>query len=218
VGVYYTGIRQAAGAAIGCLVVAIFLLEGPDKWKYLLVFTGLSLLVAIVGSFLFSEVLEMTQSQVDNKDYVRYLSADFFLNEYWPHWSAKLLGNGPGHGTKAYGKEIEYYQLIFGYYRSDVGIIGVYNQLGVLYVLNILFVNLKGVFKKINQSEGNYLKLFFFQGLFLILLSVGYTNPSGMVFYSIIYYLFEKVALADDKPLKPLVHSRPFRKALASQE
>src|SRR5690606_31568872 len=108
----------------------------------------------------FSELIEITNDQLDNDDYIRFLSADYYLNEYWPHWSTKLLGNGRAHGLSEYGEEMALLTDL-GFHRSDVGIIGTYNEFGIFYIINIAMFYFFGLFAKIREKKDKYLKIFF---------------------------------------------------------
>lgn len=217
VGFYYTGTRQAMVAAAGCMFLATFLLEGAAKWKYIFVFVAGFFLVALFGAFLFTEIVEMTQNEVDNDDYVRYLAADFFLNDYWPHWGAKLLGNGPAHIDTAYGQEMEYLKKAIGLYRSDVGIIGAYNELGAFFVIAIVVTCVRAIFMKIKRPEGRYLKLFFFNALSLLILNQAFTSSGGMVFYSILFFLADKAMQKEEEPVQKHTSIKwPRRRTLVS--
>jgi hypothetical protein len=199
IGLYYTGTRQIMFAAFASLFVAILLVKGVSKWKYLLFFTIMIFLLVSSFAYLFDELLEMTTAQVSDEDYIRILSANFYLYEYWPHWTAKLIGNGPAHGDSAYGQEIEQLQSYLTFYRADIGIIGVFNSLGIFFVLNILWVNLKGIFFKIKNQKDKYLKVFFFYFTSLLLLSTSYDTMAVIPFFCFIFYLIDKSVEQDNE-------------------
>ncbi len=192
VGLFYYGTRQVGVAAIASLFILILLVKGVAKWKYLLFFTICMLFLVSSLSFLFDKYVEMTSSQLDDEDYIRILSGNFYLYEYWPHWTAKLIGNGTSHHTSNYGQEIEQLQSYLGFYRADIGIIGAFNQYGIFFVLNILWVNIKGIFLKINFDKDKYLKVFFFYLTSMLILSQSYNSMSAIPFYCFIFYLIDK--------------------------
>jgi hypothetical protein len=179
-------------AAFTSLFVAILLVKGVSKWKYLLFFTICMFLLVSSFSYLFDELIEMTTTQVSDEDYIRILSANFYLYEYWPHWTARLIGNGPAHGDSGYGQEIEQLQSYLTFYRADIGIIGVFNSLGIFFVFNILWVNLKGIFLKLKNQKDKYLKVFFFYFTSLLLLSTSYETMAVIPFFCFIFYLIDK--------------------------
>jgi hypothetical protein len=201
IGLYYYGTRQVGVAALASLFIAILLVKGVSKWKYLLFFTICMFLLVNSLSYLFDTYVQMTTSQLDDEEYIRILSANFYLNEYWPHWTTKLLGNGTSHHTSDYGQEIEQLQSYLGFYRSDIGIIGAYNQFGIFFIINILWVNIKGIFLKIPSAKDKYLKVFFFYFISLLLLSQSYSNMAVIPFYCLIFYLIDKSLTKNDEQI-----------------
>jgi len=192
-GLYYTGGRQTLAASFACIIVAVLLLEGISKWTYLIMFSILGVLVILVlQPAMIMNMISLTDEQVNNKDYIRFHSANFYLNEYWPHWGAKLLGNGRPHELCNYGVEMNYIQKVLHFFRSDVGIIGVYNTYGLFYVLTIFAVNIKGMFMRLRDREDKYLKPIFFYTFFTLLLNVSYAGTGNIPFFCLLYYIADK--------------------------
>ncbi len=108
IGFYYYGTRQFALGAAACMLVAVLLLRGTAKWKYLLLITVVVMLSIPFVDLLFGSYIEMTNQQMEYDDDIRLRSARFFFYEYWPHWGAKILGNGRAHEAVAYGREMDY--------------------------------------------------------------------------------------------------------------
>lgn len=192
-GLYFYGTRQVAIMAILCMLVAVLMLKGIAKWKFIFLSTLIGITVVLVAQpTIISDYIHLTTVQMSDDDYIRYKAADFYLNDYWPHWGAKLLGNGKPHETSAYGIEMEYIVHELGFYRADIGIIGTYNSFGIFYVLTIIIASIKGVFLKFNSDKDKYLKLLFFYVTFLLPLNVGYAHAPGMCFFSLLYFLVDK--------------------------
>jgi hypothetical protein len=193
VSLYFYGTRQFAVAAIACMFLASLFVKGKAR-----VYAILGLLVAIptISFFkdeLFSQYIEMTKDQLQYGDDIRQLSGNFWLFEYWPNnWTAKLTGNGPAHEESSYGEEMELIRVFFHYYRSDVGIIGVFNEFGIFYVINIIYVNLIGLKNKFYLNKDKYLKILFINSLVLLVLSQYYTQSIGIPFYCLLFYLVDK--------------------------
>lgn len=197
VGLYFFGTRQNLVAAGGCMLICVLYLQGLARWKYLLLFAvGFAILI-LFSSLLFGELMEMTSRQLDDEDYIRFMSADFFLYDYWPHWSAKFIGNGRSHAMSDYGVEMEMVKEM-GYYRSDIGIIGTYNEYGIFYVFNIIVLFFTGVFFKMKSRKFLYLKLYFFYFALLLMLSIEFTYASSIPFYCFLFYLLDKTCLEED--------------------
>ncbi len=190
-GFYYYGTRQFALGAAACMLVAVLLLRGAAKWKYLLLLTVVIMLALPFIDLLFGSYIEMTNRQLEYDDDIRLRAANFFLYDYWPHWGAKILGNGRPHEAVAYGREMDYINNVLRYFRSDVGIIGAYNQFGIFYVLNIIFFNIKGLRVKFLSKEDKYLKLFFYSSLFVLITNQSYATESGIPFFCLTLYLLD---------------------------
>ncbi len=206
-GFYFYGTRQFALSALLCLCVSVFFVSGMHK-IYLATF--LCIAGAVIFNYrdqLFGQYIEMTSDQLKYGDDIRLLSANFFLTEYWPSRIARLIGNGAAYASSKYGKEIVNINLYMHYYRSDVGIIGAFNQFGLLYALNILWLNIKGLTGKYFGYKNVYLRLFFLNALILIVLSEYYSNPTVIPFYCFILYLTdksweEKTSVAEDDEMQ----------------
>lgn len=193
VGFYYYGTRQFALAAIICLVVAALAQEGKVRYYAVLTMTIAGLVLVSLSSILFADYIEMTKEQVGSQEEdIRELSAEFYLYEYWPHWSATIFGNGYPHPDSDYGIETAYLNDPIGFYRSDVGIIGAFNTFGIFYILNILLANIKGIRKKYYTEETNYLRLFFFNALLLYIISEYYSYSSAIPYFCMLFYMADK--------------------------
>jgi hypothetical protein len=175
-----------------CLAITFFLVNGRAKvYAAAVLFIGIPL-VFYFRDNLFGQYIEMTAEQFKYGDNIRERSAEFWLNEYWPHWITKLIGNGTPHILSAYGIEMEKIRDTFHYYRTDVGIIGAYNEYGALYVLNILWLNFVGLKSKFYSDNTKYLKLLFIYTTILLLTTEYYSHLIGMPFYCLLFYLVDK--------------------------
>ncbi len=210
-GLYFYGTRQFALSAVICLVISAFFVKGMHR---IYMITFLCIATAVILHYkdqIFGQYVELTEEQLKyGGEDIRLMSANFFLTEYWPSRLARLIGNGVAYASSRYGKEIVNINLYYHFYRSDVGIIGAFNQFGLLYVLNILWVNIKGLAGKYFNYDSGYMRLFFLNALLLIVLSEYYSNPTVIPFYCFILYLadksFEEKKLAERETSSQLVH------------
>ncbi len=191
-GLYFYGTRQFALSAVICMGFAAFLVSGMNRIYMMAFLCVAAVVVFIFRDQLFGQYVELTEEQLKYGDDIRMLSANFFLTEYWPSRLARLIGNGAAYAASLYGKEVVHINLYMHFYRSDVGIIGAYNQFGILYALNILWANIRGLTGRYFNSENNYLRLFFLNALLLMVLSEYYSNPTVIPFYCFIFYLVDK--------------------------
>ena len=192
-GFYYFGTRQFAAAAVLTMGVAILYLRPALRAKYIALMIPVVLVMLLFKDALFGDYIEMTNQQMEFGDEdIRALSASFWLNDYWPHWVTKIIGNGPPHMLSNYGRENEFIISYLHFYRSDVGIIGTYNKYGILYALNIIWVSLRAITIKIPDVKDRYLKILFFNVIFLIVTNESYSNDGVMPYYSFVMYLIDK--------------------------
>ncbi len=97
---------------------------------------------------------------------VRVQAGTYFLTEFSPDNSNRLLGNGaPYWGESAYGIFVENMEIQYGYFMSDVGIIGMYAMFGVLSVLGFILIWIKS-FTIPLPKEYYYLKYYLWYLLF----------------------------------------------------
>jgi hypothetical protein len=189
---YYYGTRQFAIAGIICIPLAVLFLKGKSRMiAASLIIIGATL-IFYYRDPLFQQYIEMTRNQYQGGEDVRQMGAKFWLFEYWPHWTTQIFGNGRPHINSAYGAEMERIRLTYHFYRSDVGIIGAFNEFGILYVLNVLWTTLKGLRSRYLLTFDKYLVLLFINSLVLLLTSLYYSNSMGIPFYCLLFYVFEK--------------------------
>ncbi len=207
IGFYFFGTRQFALSAVACLCISAFFVKGIHRIYMVALLIVATLIIINYRDYLFGQYVELTAEQLKYGDDIRLLSANFFFSEYWPNKLAKIIGNGQAYATSQYGKEMLNINLYFHYYRSDVGIIGAFNQFGILYALNILWLNIKGLTGKYYTYENRYLILFFLNALLLIVLSEYYSNPAVIPFYCFILYLTDK-SLEEKKLIEQNIDSQ----------
>lgn len=191
-GFYFFGTRQFALAVLLCMCISIFYVKGMAKLNSLVFVTGGLVVLFVFKDVLLSEYIRMTSEQLESNDDIRMLCAQFYFYDYWPHWTAKIIGNGVPNSDSKYGIEANNIRDYFHFFKSDIGIIGAYNTFGILYVLNIFWLNIKGMKNKYYTRENKYLKLMFINALILIFISEYYFNSSAIPFYCFVLYLVDK--------------------------
>ncbi|MEP6584169.1 MAG: hypothetical protein ABJA90_07870 [Ginsengibacter sp.] len=213
-GFYYYGTRQFALSAVVCLCIAAFFAKGMYR---IYMITFLCIVAAVILKYkdqLFGQYVELTADQLKYGDDIRLLSANFFLTEYWPSRFARLIGNGLAYASTRYGREMVNINLYLHFYRSDVGIIGAFNQFGLLYVLNIFWLNIKGLTGKYLSSESGYMRLLFLNPVLLIVLSEYYSRSTVIPFYCFVLYLADKSLeeknLSKGKPETQVANETPY--------
>lgn len=160
-GAVLQGTRQALVTLTGFTGLFI-LLNRQIKSKGLIMFIGM--IVGVSGFFMFYDIiygmLSVTESQmVKAEDPIRIRAARFFTGEFMQHPLNYVFGNGADHGSSSFGKKIIYYKFVYGFFQSDIGVIGDYSKFGAFYVLAEVVIYLKILLGRIPKSL-NVLKYF----------------------------------------------------------
>ncbi len=164
---------------------------------------SLSILSVIPVYFMFQEIfqnmVEVTLEQRSEGDEnIRVRAALFFLGNLFPNKMAYILGNGAHSLNSSFGQKIWMYKEVFGFYQSDIGIIGDYTKFGILFVVAEIMI----IVKAIRLKQGEYIKyiryLFIFK-LFTLFTGGGFlTSTNAMVSNYLILYILD-IYLAEQK-------------------
>ncbi|MCF0062680.1 hypothetical protein MUK70_00970 [Dyadobacter chenwenxiniae] len=76
-------------------------------------------------------------------EYIRIVSAKYFLTEFTPNTVSQIFGNGFFNETSNYGKRLNALSLEYGYFLSDVGLVEVYVTFGVLAIIGFAMLFIK---------------------------------------------------------------------------
>lgn len=124
-------------------------------------------------------------------DYIRVRAANYFLSSLNKHKITYLIGKGHPDENSSYGRENKILAKKYGYYLSDVGIIGSYYKFGLLFALSALIILFKVLFKKL-KSEYNFIKMFLVMQLIVIFIGYfSFEGGDGAIVYIFILYLTE---------------------------
>ncbi|MEO8238586.1 MAG: hypothetical protein ABI576_10795 [Flavobacterium sp.] len=178
-GILLTGSRQIIFSVFIVFAFSFLSkLKGITRYntKFIYVFVSLIFLViTFAGDYLLSLVTLSLDQNVTSTSYIRILEINFFVFDYWPNFLAFFLGNGWEHALSDYGKELTNFKYMYGFYRSDIGLIGAFNKFGIIYILAIL-----SLFYRIIKRGNKLIVPDFIQYFFLLLLL---TSISGVNFF-----------------------------------
>ncbi len=143
--------------------------------------------------FLFQEIflslIDLSKHQSEAlADNVRIRSTVFFLTQLFPNTFSYITGNGADSTNSAYGFMIQMYKDGYGFYQSDVGIIGDYTKFGVFFTIAVFVIIFKIIFRKISPSF-SYIK-FFFISILLTLFTGGGPFGQGDSIVAICFTLY----------------------------
>jgi hypothetical protein len=102
------------------------------------------------------------QQKVDasaGEEYIRILSARYFLTEFTPNTVSQIFGNGFFNETSNYGKTLNALSENYGYFLSDVGLVEVYITFGVFAIIGFVLIFIKS-FTIPLDSNHYYLKYY----------------------------------------------------------
>ena len=186
------GTRQLLAAIV--LLTILFVLQSKMIKSKLLLFIMIGA-AFIPVFFLFQDIIlamfEVTQKQSQRiESNVRVEAAKFFLTDFVPNGWAYITGNGAS-GSSLYGLRIIRYAEEYGYFQSDIGLIGDYTKYGILYVFGALIILYRILIKKIPE------KLMFIKYNFMAILitlvtgSGAFGSADSIVIICLLLYLLD---------------------------
>jgi len=127
---------------------------------------GIALIVisAIPAYFLFKDIflamIEVSEKQAGNiEQNIRVKAALFFLFEFFPNKLSYIIGNGVPSAHSIYGIRINEYKDFFGFFQSDIGLIGEFSKFGLLFAIAELIILFRILFMKLHEHL-QFIKLF----------------------------------------------------------
>ena len=171
-------------------VIIASLVVNKLKLKIILPIILIGYLLYLYSDILFASLLESTQDDISS-DYIRYFSYSFFWNKCIDNPLVFLIGNGHMPNIELnWGNN-------YGFYASDIGIVGALYYYGVLWIIAYLFMFCKiAIYYK---QVPHYLLLFFFALLVNSILIVPSERPSHMLFLSLSIFLIENQIYLKDE-------------------
>lgn len=136
------------------------------------------------------ESADLTARQMDDGgDFIRIVSAQYFINSFSDSILYPILGSGIAWGGTPLHQELTKLAEI-GFYQADSGIIGYYSKTGLLGVLSVLSI-FYYLFKYRNQISLKY-KTYLLSSLLIIVFDFWAIIPEGVVCMSLCLYLCDK--------------------------
>jgi len=199
------GTRQVLASML--LLSIIFMLQSKVIKSRFLFFLMIGIALVPVY-FLFQDIinsmLDITVSQSQNAgSNVRVKAASYFLDDFNKNNWAYFIGNGAP-GSSGYGLRMAGIAERYGYYRSDLGLIGEYTQFGILFVIGVIIILYRALSSRL-PDDLMFIK-YNFLGIIITLVTGGGAFGSTsinilincMLLYMIDMYLNEKEELKPD--------------------
>lgn len=131
-----------------CLIISIVLFRKTIKLIYIVIaFLILGIIVYSSFDTLFTALIEKSYSQIDDEDYIRYLSYDYFFEESIKTPLNILFGHCMPRGGSVYDAYIKDVGETYHFYSSDVGFVGAAFRFGYIFVAIFYLIQFFSIFK-----------------------------------------------------------------------
>lgn len=156
------GTRQVIFTLLLLTIINV-LFSKTVKSKVLILILMVSSIIPIILMFqeIFISLIDLSKDQSETlEDNVRLRAAVFFLTELFPNSFAYITGNGADSYNSSYGFMIQIYRDAYGFYQSDIGLIGDYVRYGAFFALGAFLILFRMIFSKTSDSR-SYFKYFY---------------------------------------------------------
>lgn len=156
------GTRQVI-FTIMLLTIVNVLFSKTVKSKVLILILMVSSIVPIILMFqeIFISLIDLSKDQSETlEDNVRLRAAVFFLTELFPNTFSYVTGNGADSYNSSYGFMIQMYRDAYGFYQSDIGLIGDYVRFGAAFALGAFLILFRMIFGR-TSNRNAYFKYFY---------------------------------------------------------
>ena len=148
-------------------------------------------IIIIIFKNIFVQLIEVTQrTKETGLENVRIRAAIFYLTRMFPNVLSYICGNGMASGQSEFAGRIAMYSSKYGYYLSDIGIIGNYVNYGVFFVIGVIGILWK-VFKTKIEHPFNHLKYFFLVVLLTLPTGGGFAESELIVIVCLSLYILD---------------------------
>lgn len=172
-------------------VCAYGILKTNSKHKWSIRFLSILLLALLFINFYadFSEMnADAIEKQGEGEDFIRYLAALFYINDFSDSVLYPIFGTG--WGSDILENRLEYCTDVLRFFRADIGILGYYSTVGLVGVSAILYYIFK-VVKNWKYIDLSY-RMFFIMKLILIIFDFWMMWAIGIIAYGTFLYLLEE--------------------------
>ena len=125
----------------GTLLFILFSKQVKSKIAVTILMIAFSAVVFIIFKDIIMNLIDVSESQASqDDDDIRVKASKFFLYDFSPTSLNYWIGNGESHGASSYGMKIYFYKEYYGFYQSDIGILGEYSKYGILWIISVLLI------------------------------------------------------------------------------
>jgi hypothetical protein len=185
-----SGFRTYSAAAVLLSAIIYVKMVKYSPANYLMIVVVVILFMGLLQlestSTIINNMFKVSEEQkAMGERYIRVMARDYFMHAYPQNWSYYVFGGGFPGATGGYSKKMLFMVTEYGFYYSDIGLIGFYFVIGGVTLLGLLLYTIKSIFIKLTP-DALYLNIFF---VYLILVS--YTTN-----FSYCYGIFGVIGLA----------------------
>jgi hypothetical protein len=162
----------------------------------------------VVGFFSFQNIIQEMMDSAEKEaesgtGNIRYRAANQFLTEESPDKLTYLIGNGQPSFRTAYGRRHAFLALRYGYYISDIGIIGYFYRFGAVAVLSILIIYFRMVIMKYPISLISIRLFIIYQLLVSLNTVIPFDAEDGIILMTLLLYIVdvERASLNNENPV-----------------
>ena len=198
------GTRQVL-ASVGLMAILNIIFSKRIQSKFSIIFMIILAIIPIY--FLFQDIIlsmmEVTEKQSQNfSDDIRVRAATYFLTDFNHNKLWYFTGNGVNGGTSLYQQKVIHLMLTKHYYMSDIGMIGDFVQLGIIYVVATLIIMIKIETIRLPE-EMHYIK-YYIGIMFLTFFTGKTTDPAGIAQLCILLYMIDKYYIDKNETVLPV--------------
>jgi hypothetical protein len=186
---------------LGTIVQLLF--SRVVKSKVLITFL---ILLALVPTFyifqdVFMEVIKAQKLEsAEGSENIRILAGQYYLTSFLPNNISYITGIGAQSAQSALGRLTMMLSSKYGFYITDVGIIGNYVTYGILFVFALFWIVYKILFSRI-LLDMIFIKYFtFFEVLLMLPIAAGFALSPVIAGFCCLFYLIDLSAHERKQP------------------
>jgi len=167
-------------------VYTLFKFRSEYKSTIIAVLSILLVLVVIFTSDIWLLLIHNTQKDLNEPGYNRWLAVYYYFGHYSPNWFCYVFGNGYPSGGKSPLGNLMWANFAKGIYTSDLGMVGMWVDFGIIPLIGIYSVVINVLRKRIFPL---YLKFICLHVLLVPTIFHFWSNPC-ISFFVVIFYLY----------------------------
>lgn len=194
------GTRQVLLPAALITILSILFSRKVKSRPVILTLVALALIpVYFIFSDIFNAIIDVTRQQAASpEENIRVKAAAFFLYEFTPNKIAYFTGNGVPSTHSVYGMRINAFKELFGYFQSDIGIIGDYTKFGILVVIAQISIFVRVLLMRL-PVELAFLKYNVLASILAIMFSSAFSYADNIVVICMTMYLADTATFFEPK-------------------